>query len=167
LLKKLGQLNEVRGELGLPMKLLDEYKHLKKGTLNQVDISAYGYDQGPSVPIPEPTIPIISIDPNGPDFQDLSQIPIPRGIAPETEGQIYRSLDLRAIKCKVYHQKSLEPKKPLEPVSIEPERQEPRIVISAAPQKRDLLKEVVRLVPTSVKRNTLTKSEKDPLDYLS
>jgi hypothetical protein len=175
ILKKLGQLNEVRGELGLPMRSIQDYKKLKPETTDSqyMGYKEYGYEQGASTEIIQTeVVPAkIVIDPNGSDFQDLTDIPIPKGAAPETEGQIYKSLtQLRAIRCKVNNQlASLHIPQTLgSELKLDSSlKVEPQIVISAAPKKRDLQKELLHLVPASLKRKTPIKSKvSDPLDPL-
>jgi hypothetical protein len=169
LLKKLGEVNDIRMKLGLPMRSIDEYKHTKPDETPGINIQSYGYDHIPSSNSKESPISV-NIDPNGPEIQDLSRIPIPKGVAPDTEGQIFKSLtQLRTIRCrsskKPYPAASQTPAEPDVPKTQEPSQAtEPQIVIAAAPQLRDLQKELLHMKPVALRRKAPVAKPVDPFE---
>lgn len=106
----LGKLNDVRVELGLASKTLADYqdmirtaqknaKKAKKVVVEERPVLSSSSDDDDD---DEEEDLGFERDPNC-DYQDLSSIEIPTGIAPETEGQIFKALtQLRTVKCKVH-----------------------------------------------------------------
>lgn len=99
------------------------------------------------------------------DLQTLTHIPFPKGVPPKNEGQIYKALtQIRAIKCKA-HLKELESAKIAKEnsdASAAPATQkvadisrgpvQSKVVFSSAPVKRDIEKELVQMVPASLRK---------------
>ena len=127
--EKHAEINDIRMQLGLKPTLPSDYLAAKESRLD-----------------------LNSSDSPKDTLEDLYDIPIPKGTAPETEGQIYHSLQLPEIPCR-RRAENLELVVPKEDKIIEVKENEPeKLVFSAAPQMHDLMKDVTQFVPLSVKR---------------
>ena len=83
--QKLDEINEVRLQLGLKLTVLSDYLPAKQSRLEEAKVA---------------------------EEEDLYEIPVPKGTAPDTEGQIYHSLDLPEIECCRIAKKSTSAKQP-------------------------------------------------------
>ncbi|KAJ3370552.1 hypothetical protein HDU91_006141 [Kappamyces sp. JEL0680] len=121
---KLGQINNVRMELNEPTKTLADYeKVIRKAKKEAKQAAKAGPAKKPVADDSSSSSEGISdtedrtgIDTDALEYQDLSHIKIPAGEAPETEGQIYKSLhQLQPIFCKAYKISKTISKKPPPP----------------------------------------------------
>lgn len=105
LVKKLSAINDVRMELDLPTKTMAEQMQVIKDAKKEAKQILKSQKQKAAAPAYDD----FKLDPQF-DWQDLSHIKIPDGIAPETEGQIFKSLkQLRVIKQIPKREKALPP----------------------------------------------------------
>ena len=124
----LEDINNLRQQLGLKITGAEDYMAAKQARLEQLQTSE-------NVEMEE--------------LVDLYLIPIPKGDAPDTEGQIYHALDLPEIQCR---RLAKEPNpRPESPKSCtETPKEQERVTYSSAPIMK--VPDVTQIVPIALKR---------------
>jgi glucan-binding YG repeat protein len=142
---KLNKINEIRMQLGLEPKEIKDFKAKEiKSERDEIDLEES-------------------------DSDDFTNIPMPSGRAPETQGQIFYALKIPQKTCKNYSTEAFTTKVGEGKIAKKEQKEEIKVpqkenfippkdsgqssvVISAAPVMRDLRKELVGMVPHSVRR---------------